>query len=725
MAGLQTILLLGVFSLPGCLLWLLLQSPSEDRTNSKAPGIFAFLLTSFFIGYLVLTFLFYFLSITLNWGFSIGSFTILSAAVTLPLAVAGKRSGRLRFPSLGPDRYMDLAAFAATALVGYIYYRNHSLNQIVSTFCLKENIRLLIDPSSEPGYLLRHIVGDQREGGPAYAGGLIAFFPYSPIGPRMVFAFCGLSIAAFSHLTTRTIVKKEWIALVLLFVASLHPYLFRIRGIDENVISLSVSSFLIYLLFLKQKAHLPLIGFVAAYLFNVRHENILFLVAMVFFVVRYHSPRALPRLLIPFGLFLLPTFYRHWSAMGDLLAYESFIQHREPFEHEFLGFTFHLKTLLNFPFHPEVIRTPFNPYPNFLQWPLYLARYSGYAFCIVTLLGLTYGWRKDKSLLLFTGLWIAPTYLLLSLLEHWDYPSKMSIVLVLFNGFYLLVAGGLESLGEMRIRASHVTRLALVTIMVPAVILGLNSIPTTSFPVDSRYMARNPCVRKEHPRHIAIQKVWMRQVGVLPVKELSEIFRRTLRRTVTDASLSRTKVQSWYSERTLEWITHERDGPRQEGSLLLNIQRNPVFPEAWIESAKELGSSKDIIVLDMGLPKISPLSVECKWDTWPVLIEFMYSREDATLRIKLMSYCDPDRLYIFCAHCPCVWLRDKDVFTHPHRVVDGSEGKTTGIVLRVEFPVWVVIQDYVNIGADVVFTTEGRLDSKGFHPVGTVKTVTN
>ncbi|MBM4388099.1 MAG: hypothetical protein FJ088_10205, partial [Deltaproteobacteria bacterium] len=265
-AFLQTLLLFFVFSIPGYLMWKCLRPASAS--------VITLIAVSFTTGYLVLTWLLYFLSLSFNLGFSAGNFLILSAAATLIFAFIARAGRDSCFPSLRPVPSWEVAAFIAALFVGFVYYQNYSINQILDTFCLKDNIRLLIEPPSEPAYLLRHIVGDQREGGPAFSAGWIAFFPGNTAGFRMVYAFCGFSIAFFTFLALRAALRKDALAFAVMLLASLHPYLFRIRGIDENLISLSVSTFLIWLLLRRESCLSPLIGFAAAYLFNIRHENI-------------------------------------------------------------------------------------------------------------------------------------------------------------------------------------------------------------------------------------------------------------------------------------------------------------------------------------------------------------------------------------------------------------------------------------------------------------------
>lgn len=720
------------FALPGCLLWASLRparrvGPSGRGEMAEGPG--SFVLAGSFLGWLVLTTAAYFVSISANvaltpWVF-LALAGALSAVAAVPLALRRAR-GETVLPAFRRPRRGDLVAVAALVLIGLVWWRNQSVNQAVSSFCMKENVTILVSPPDGPAdgaYLSRHVVGDQREGGPAFVAGAAAFFP-DLRWPGIAFALCGVALAAFTFLAARAAFRRTWVAAAVAAVAAIHPYLFRIRGVDENLISLAVSAFLAWLLLARERSLLPIAGAAFAVLFNVRHENVLLLPAVAFLAWRFHGPRGLARLLVPAALFLLPTFWRHWRAMGSPLAYESFLQFPEPVEHSLLGVPFRFRGLLNFPFHPEVVRTPFNPHPTFLMWPLYVARYSGLAFCAACAWGAVHLWRRDRVLLAFVALWLLPMGLLLSVLEHWDYPSKMSVIVVLFEGVFLLLGAGLAGVAEARGAADR-AGLVATAIAVPAAFLGLAAVPPGAFPADPRYLDARPCVRPERPIHLAAEAAWLADVGILPAREVGEIVRRAWSPPPDGTGLPRDTFQ-WYSDRTLDWVT--RDHPLGEpADVFFDLRRDPAWPADALRSGP---GPSDAFAFEGGGVELSGVST--RWSDRPVHVEVTHESAERTLRVSVID-CRADRLQIYCAGCADprtteVQVREDEVAAsggEPPRVTDLGGRALPGISFRLDLPVWLVFSDVVNWGADVAYVTEGVLDSEGFHPAWSGKTVSN
>ncbi len=713
-------IVLGVASLvPGALAaGLLLRAVRRDAPAPPAAG--EFLLAAAFAGYLILTWLAYPLSAALGVPVGLASLALLSVSVSLPLAGLARRRG-LDLPRLGHLGPRDLARAVGLVLVGFVYFQNFSLNQAVSSFCLKDNIRLLLDPPSDPAFLFRVVVGDQREGGPAFAAGLMGAL-FDPLtGARLVFALCGVSIAAFTTFTVRRLVTREWVSVLAGLVAALHPYLFRIPGLDENLFSLAVTSFVVFLLATGRRPFLPIVGFAAAYAIAIRHEDVLFLPAIVWWVARRHGLRALWSLLVALAVGIAPTLIRHAVAMGSLFAHESFLQHPEPFAHRFLGIPFEWRGLLNFPFHPEVVRTPPNPYPSGLMLPLVLARTSGYAFCAIALLGLVRLFRRDRVVGWFTLLWMAPLWLLLSVVEHWDYPSKMSIPVVMLNPVFLWFASGLDGLGHFH--PVRLGRLALAAALVVAALSALNAIPSSLFPADPRYLERYPCPRNDAPDAVAMQRQWLADVPVLPVAEWASLARGVFH---PPASLARWEWEGhapWYPPGAVAWL-RERPWPAQTtlATVRLDITTGPSTPERWFSFVQE--GEPDATPLDAHPVSLRASGVSVPWSARPIRLEITWSPEHAILWV-LVSDCDADRVETYCASCSPPVRRESDARRErlaldgpppDQHALDPEAVSRAGVALRLPLPAHVVVLDVQNDWADRMVATEGVLDLGGFHP---------
>ncbi|MBM4387248.1 MAG: hypothetical protein FJ088_05880, partial [Deltaproteobacteria bacterium] len=452
----------------------------------------------------------------------------------------------------------------------------------------------------------------------------------------------------------------------------------------------------------------------------------------VWFVIRHISTRSLPP---AFGIFLLgtaPTALRHWIAMGSPFAYESFIMHREPFEHSLLGIKFGLKTLLNYPFHSEIVRTPFNPYPTFLMWPLYLARYSGFAACVITALGLFNCRRENRQMLTFAVIWLAPMFILLSLLENWDFPSKMNIVLVMFNGFYLLFALGLDSMAHLRLDFRSLLRPAAVSFLVPSAILAVNAIPAGMFPADARYIERNSCVRKENARYLENERNWIGSAGILPFGDLTDIIGRVINPPLIETPRLWNDTAGWHSDEAIKWMNAARQADGDEASFFLDIRQEKANHEAWISKQAVSVLQDEIVVFEGDSMTLEELAVD--WSERPLRIEIAYSKEKRIIRISI-STCRIEWFDVYCAGCMEVRQRDYNIpgrmgnadNKHPDEKSANFAGqkRKSGILIKAGIPVWVVLEDHVNPGADVIYSIEGLLDLDGFHPVLTGRRVTN
>ncbi len=686
------------------------------------PGWGGFLISAFFTGYLILTWLAYPLSAAFGVPVGPASLVLVGSAVSLPLAALAWKSG-LGLPRWTPPGMADLAWMAMPALVGWGYFQNFSFNQAVSSFCLKDNIRLLLQPPADPAFLFRVVVGDQREGGPAFAAGGMGALSDPLTGARLTFALCGMAIATFTTLAVRRWVTRKWVAVAAGLAAALHPLLFRIPGLDENLFSLAVTSFLVFLLATDRRALLPVAGFAAAYAISIRHEDVLFLPAVLWWVARRHGPRALPSLLASLAAGIAPTLVRHAVAMGSPFAYESFLQHPEPFPHQFLGSPFEWRGLLNFPFYPEVVRTPPNPYPTALMLPLVLARTSGYAFCVLVVFGAVSLWRRDRTTAGFTILWVAPMGLLLSVVEHWDYPSKMSVPVVMLNPVFLWFATGLDGLAGAGSRPARLAGVALAGALVAAAVSGLNAIPSPAFPADPRYRDRYPCPRMDDPDAVAMQRQWLSEVPVFPLAEWAALARGVLHAPATMARWEWEGHAPWHPPGAIAWL---RERPRRAdaapATVRLDVSAGPSAPARWFSVQRE--GDPDAVALGAEPRSLRASGVTVPWTTRPVRLEVTWSPEEAILWV-LVSDCEADRVETSCASCSPPMRRESDArrerlaLDGPPPDQDGLDPETVfrqGVTLRLPLPAHVVVLDVLNDWADRMVATEGTLDRDGFHP---------
>jgi len=201
-----------------------------------------------------------------------------------------------------------------------------------------------------------------------------------------------------------------------------------------------------------------------------------------------------------FALFTLPVHLYHAHELGTPFAFAAMTEYGAH-PHVFLGWSFDLHTMLNVPFYGELVRTPFNPFPMWIGWPVHAAAQWGVLGTALALLGaavLAARARRDKTLwtwLLFT----CPVLLFLLVQENWIQPEKLTIGLLLSPVVATAVATALVwSADGIRPR-----RLAITGLIVAGV-LGLSAtggvlLRNASFPEDSRFRDEYPTVRGETP----------------------------------------------------------------------------------------------------------------------------------------------------------------------------------------------------------------------------------
>jgi hypothetical protein len=712
MIVIQTLWFLAVFIIPGCLLLLAISSFGVEKEKCPSPASLTETgLISFFTGYLFLTYFLYILHLFTGVCFSALNLSAFSAAFSLFIIIAFRKKLNFKSGLFSPAGYQEIFLIVSLAVIFIIYFFNFSLVQSAKGTCLDEAINILLGNSDEKVSLLDNIVGDQREGAPAFAAGFAAFFSDPGIFSRILFSFCGVMLSAFTFLTVQNIFKKRWLACIFLFISALHPYIFRLSVLDENLFSLTVSSFLIYLLFLKQETLVLLTGFVYACLFNIRHEAVLFLFALIFFITHIHSGRRLKYFLIPLILFLIPTFYHHYRAMGSIFSYESFPQFKQSFPHSFFGINFELKALLNFPFYDSVVRTPFNAYPTFLLWPLYMARYSGVILCSLFLAGLYALYKKERFAFTFVILWICPLYLLFSILENWDFPSKLGVILILFNGFYLLAAYGLNLISGLKFKALNILKIILLFSLTCVIIYALNSIPGQIFKPDPRYLDKAGSVRTESSDIINIEKNWLKEIRPVPAYEIVTLFKNIF-------EFKAEYLKTWQHDMPLPLTIEAVDryyGVKTEKNnsqlFSINIQQYAANRDMFIQHVHESDRSGSTVKWDGSFTEFSNLEVV--WEDRPV-----------TLLINRIPKMDEIRIGIL-KFSPELSIRDYDSvmgwFFEPvktkwegRKKIDLMDKKIDEIEFVIDVPVNITVVDVINLYGGFILVTDSDFSKDGF-----------
>ncbi len=380
---------------------------------------------------------------------------------------------------------------------------------------------------------------------------------FGPLGFRWVYAALPALAMLFGFRLVRHLTGKAGAALGAALVGVLNPYVLKIVILDENVMAFAFgTAFLALLVELRPElearpergtdgagqqavgpptppALLPpsgagvgvaaLSGLAFGAALGIRHVDLgMALTAALLIGLR-------PRLLVAFGaatvVFALPCALHHHYTYGSVFQHEHFVD--EVFAatpHELFGFKFNYTGLFNFPAYAEVIRTPYNPFPTAVYYPINLIAHLGSVLVAVATLGfaslavqlLTRGRQRLPLALL---MWAGPLYALLAVLENWMDPNKMGVVITLFPALVLALGLGFAWVSTRR-------RVAVLLGLSLALSLGARAAHSWTFPDDPRFYTKYPRVRPELPEYYAFERANVTTGSPLPSLYLLQQYAR-------------------------------------------------------------------------------------------------------------------------------------------------------------------------------------------------------
>jgi len=377
-------------------------------------------------------------------------------------------------------------------------------------------------PRKEMNLLTRRTTG-QRYGTTALIVPYAALF--RGVGFRMFFALVGFLLASFTFLLAERLLGRTAICLAVAAFASLNPEVIKIIILDENVMSFAVSTVGLYLLLRAPRGnHLALFMLGAA--IGIRHINLGLIPAVAYYIWSSMddkpSKRAarLASLLPALVLGLLPCLMHHQAAYGTIFQHEHFVDEAFYYSpHSFLGKEFLHSGLLNFPFFHDVIRTPYNPFPMFLYWPIYIAAHLGLVACALMCMGLVWLFINERRLFWTLAIWIVPVGCLLAVIEDWVEPNKMGVCLTVFAGPTVLLTCGLRALCDASRWKKNILTLALLVGVLFALV---KTIATVDFPPDPRYPSKYPLVRRERPEYLEYDRARFTKGNLFPDFSLAQ-----------------------------------------------------------------------------------------------------------------------------------------------------------------------------------------------------------
>ncbi len=478
------------------------------------------------------------LTIALGWGFGVvpaAAFMLylaadLTVSLTSVLAVAlasmvasmalwERRRRRHNAPlmpvALAPVLRLHGAGLLVVLAVGLLYFLRWDRSIFsVGHSCIHQVG--LIAAGALPSSLdvMRENIQDARLGNPAVIASFLALF--QGLGPRLLYAGCGLLIALGAYITGVRISGRP-LGLLAIAVLALNPWLLKNPLVDENLLALAtVASFAPWLL--GRRAPWLVVGLLAALALGMRHVLVLAAPAWLLAAAwsgsgatvggwRWRHAGLLGGAML---LGTLPWHLHHHLAMGSMLRFESFGQVPAQLHDGAFG-RFMWEGMLNWPLHNEVVRTPHNPFPTFALWPLWLLDHFGTMLCGLTAVGAVADGMSERRGWAVRAMWLLPLLLALSVQEKWDDANKMGVGLLLLWPIMEWTLLGARAACQRPLRAG-LAGVIMALLAFPAVQL----LRDWEVPPDSRYSAVFPEDAVEVPGLLAQERERALSIGLLP-----------------------------------------------------------------------------------------------------------------------------------------------------------------------------------------------------------------
>lgn len=421
----------------------------------------------------------------------------------------------LRQPGRPVDRVLPLQAVQqalhhrgpelfACAGMTLLYLAKHD-GSLPPMTCIGEAAWIAVGRNPDGIDLLRQNVGDAQLGSVGLLAGTLAALD---AGIPLLYAACGgLMALAGQQAGVLAGGQRGWGWLGLL-VLPLNPWIGSIPLVDENLLALAFGAPLLPLV-LARSPRWFLLGALGGLVAAIRHPLVVAMPALAWPLwARWRQSssagkgpllgqgpvRDFAALVLGFLAFTTLENAHHYLAFGSLLLFESPAQY-PPFDYHLAGMPFRWQGLMNWPLHDHLVRTPHNPLPMWLGWPLHLLDH----------LGLLLGGAAALGLLLLRGplagvavLWAVPVMLGLGLQEAWDYPNKMGVGVIVLPSVLLWAVVGLRW-----VLAVPWPRLAALAGVIGLLAVGARAAGHLQVPADERYFRLHHLTPTESQAHLA------------------------------------------------------------------------------------------------------------------------------------------------------------------------------------------------------------------------------
>ncbi|MBM4394075.1 MAG: hypothetical protein FJ087_00115 [Deltaproteobacteria bacterium] len=425
--------------------------------------------------------------------------------------------------------------------------------------------------------LLRTNPDDARLGNSALLAAALVLF--GPLGFRLAFALCAFAIALGGYVVGRDAGGRGWGWFGLVFLP-LNSYVLTIALPDENLFALAIGTALLPLMLGPREdrddgagraaGRWIVLGALFGLLLCVRHAMILSFAAPL--LVAWRERRraaAVGAFLVAVAVVTLPEHLHHLYALGSVLKFESNPQF-PPLPYELLGVRFHWQGFVNWPLHDQVVRTPHNPFPTFVAWPLALAHHFGLILFALLHAGFVRVWLRSRERAAFWALWAVPVVAAIAVQEAWDQANKMGVILMVATAFVPWIAAGGEAVRRRPVAAG-----GAVAALVLASWAGTAGIRDWRVPADERYYCL-PGAWTERADLVDRAAAEATDAGLLPRPPVAP---HVSGRFLAGSAVSLREALRSPSSAAVEWplgfFGHEVPPPGEPVTLVVDLSRDP------------------------------------------------------------------------------------------------------------------------------------------------------
>ncbi len=404
---------------------------------------------------------------------------------------------------------------------------------------------------------------EEREG----AFGILASFAYlwGFLGLRLFYAAATAATGLFGFLIARSMIARPGAARILVLVAFMgFPAAADTLVSDINTISFLVASGLVVVA-VRRESPDWLVGAVFAILVASRHVAVVAGAGPLLYMilVQRRAPLATCARYAASALVVIsPVILHHWFAFSGLFAFESFEAHPAA-THRILGAQFSLNAMWNWPFYPDLVRTPFNPVPHYALLPAWLISRLGIVLAALAGVGLATMVRHRRNLLAALA-WCAPYLLVIVINENWIQVEKLAAITPVLPFALVPIGAGAAWLLD----AGATRRVAAIFVGAMVVVFAIHrGLMAVDAPADPRFHEAFPWVPDEAPAYLEVEREFL-GLGLLPRPEWTRFPRagdpwRDLRNAFAQPHYEGRRPS--VNERITERMTPDmyRDGMRQ------------------------------------------------------------------------------------------------------------------------------------------------------------------